>query len=259
MLFTMGTATSTRGRSHQRALQHLTTGVYISELCLIGLFAIGVGSTNQSIGPLVLMVIFLVGTAVWHVWLGRHLRKTKEALPSQIREEAQQGTQPQASFNGNCHEVEKTSRHERPEPRDHEASTTERLPSLNDQNPAASLKRPMAQRAKGFFHPTSEARADVLSIAANLSLPSRPYTQQEHDEAYLHPATTSECPIMWIPKDKYGLSKKEINASIQSVEAHSFCATDEGAWFNDKGQIEWEYADEESISRVPIWENQPHY
>lgn len=61
-------------------MQQLTTGIYLSEVCLIGLFAIGVGSSTQSVGPLVLMIVFLVVTIAWHIWLNRTLSKLEIQL-----------------------------------------------------------------------------------------------------------------------------------------------------------------------------------
>jgi len=47
-------------------MQQLMTGVYISEVCLIGLFAI-----NTAPGPIVLMAIFLGFTAFYHFLIMR--------------------------------------------------------------------------------------------------------------------------------------------------------------------------------------------
>lgn len=259
MLFTTGTATSTRGESYKRALMQLTVGLYISEICLIGLFAIGVGTTNQSIGPLVLMIVFLAATIGWQIWLNMRLKKMGRELPSQIRAEGWmgQGTQiRQASVPDS--ESSPKREIDQAAPRSDGASV-EKLTSDGWQPPVG--RKSLAQRAKGFIHPTSAAKEDVYSVSENLSVPPRPYTQQEHDEAYRHPATTSECPIIWIPKDKYGLSKQEILACKQAVGDGLLTVTDDDAWFDEKGKIQWrhENGDEADLRKVPIWEDTPHY
>lgn len=124
---------------------------------------------------------------------------------------------------------------------------------------AQKQKVPMGQRIRTFFAPTTAAQQTTQSIWSVLSSPVRPYTKQEHDEAYMHPAINSEVPIVWIPRDKYGLSKQEINASSQAVGNESLTVTDEEAWFNEKGKIEWRHEEEGDLKRVPIWEEEPVY
>lgn len=76
-LFTLGTTVSTRGQSYARAMKQLTVGIYLSEICLIGLFAIGIAESRVSIGPMIMMIIFLVLTILWQIWLGTFLKDTK--------------------------------------------------------------------------------------------------------------------------------------------------------------------------------------
>ncbi|KAL2145282.1 hypothetical protein VTI28DRAFT_7650 [Corynascus sepedonium] len=54
----------TKGLFYPRALMQLMTGLYIAELCLVGLFAL-----RTALGPLLLMVVFLVFTGLVHVSL----------------------------------------------------------------------------------------------------------------------------------------------------------------------------------------------
>jgi len=65
---------NTQGRNYAMALQQLTTGVYLCELCMIGLFAINVADSRAAIGPLVLMIIALVLTIVFHIIMRRTLK-----------------------------------------------------------------------------------------------------------------------------------------------------------------------------------------
>jgi hypothetical protein len=64
---------------------------------------------------------------------------------------------------------------------------------------------------------------------------------------------------VWIPRDKYGLSRQEIAASKQAVGKDLLTVTDEEAWFNEKGKIDWRHEDEGDLRRVPIWEQEPVY
>ena len=56
--------------------------------------------------------------------------------------------------------------------------------------------------------------------------------------------------MIWIPRDKFGLSRQEVEASRQEV-GEGLEMTDEGATIDDKGKIEWGNDDPK---RAPIWE-----
>ena len=68
ILFVTDSQIDTKGLIYPRALQQLLTGVYIAEICLIGLFAI-----NVTTGPLILMIVFLIFTALFHISLNSAL------------------------------------------------------------------------------------------------------------------------------------------------------------------------------------------
>jgi hypothetical protein len=265
--FTLGTDVSTQGASYTRALLQMTTGIYISELCLIGLFGIGIGNTLNSIGPLVLMVVFLVATVVWQVWLMRKVHKMEEEYTGSNNSSLAANGNGHQFNNGRPSDVEKAPGAMRDSEdtyykKSHSPSDGEIPRKDEDQQqhvPDLQPKPTMMERIKGFFHPTAAAQNTVQTVWPLLQSPVRPYTQQEHDEAYLHPAIISECPIVWIPRDKYGLSRQEVNASKQTVGSNSLTVTDEEAWFTEKGKIEWRHEDEGDLRRVPIWEEEPVY
>ena len=80
-LFVNGNKIDMKGESYSRALQQLTTGVYLSAFCLIGLFAIATASSTMAVGPLVLMVIFFIAMVVFHVLIDRALGPLEQNLP----------------------------------------------------------------------------------------------------------------------------------------------------------------------------------
>lgn len=80
-LFVFGNKVDMKGEAYCRALQQLTTGVYISIICLIGLFAIGTSSSSISIGPLVLMIVLLIVVIVFQVLTDRALGPLEQNLP----------------------------------------------------------------------------------------------------------------------------------------------------------------------------------
>lgn len=85
VLFVTDTQVDTRGLIYPRALKQLFVGVYLSELCLIGLFGASV-----AIGPLVLMIAFLVFTVLFHLSLNQALDPLLYNLPQSLMAEEEQ-------------------------------------------------------------------------------------------------------------------------------------------------------------------------
>ncbi|KAK0631127.1 hypothetical protein B0T17DRAFT_530219 [Bombardia bombarda] len=66
----------TIGLFYPRALMQLLVGLYIAEICLVGLFAL-----KGAIGPLLLMVTFLIFTALVHISLNEAIAPLLDNLP----------------------------------------------------------------------------------------------------------------------------------------------------------------------------------
>lgn len=73
----------TKGLFYPRALLHLIIGLYIAQVCLIGLFAL-----KHVFAPVALMVIFLLFTLVVHNSLGNAIAPLLENLPQTLTMEA---------------------------------------------------------------------------------------------------------------------------------------------------------------------------
>lgn len=82
VLFVTDTGIDTRGLIYPRAVKQLFTGIYLSELCLIGLFGASV-----AIGPLVLMVVFTVFTVLFHLSLNSAIDPLLYNLPQSLMAE----------------------------------------------------------------------------------------------------------------------------------------------------------------------------
>jgi hypothetical protein len=211
--------------------------------------AIGVGSSTQSIGPLVLMIVFLVATIGWHIWLRRSLKKMELDM-------AENDIYASSPFHREGFEAAEKSNvysnagHISRDGYDQDETKIEHL-----QNYPSGERRGMFARIKAYFteSPETAAQNAITQVAPHLSSPVREYTQQEHDEAYVHPAIISECPIIWIAKDKHGLSTQEIRVTTDGEE---YTMTDEGAEFNEKGKVVWK---QDELRDAPIWEDEPVY
>lgn len=82
VLFVTDTGIDTRGLIYPRAIKQLFTGIYLSEICLIGLFGASV-----AIGPLVLMVVFTIFTVLFHMSLNNALDPLLYNLPQSLMAE----------------------------------------------------------------------------------------------------------------------------------------------------------------------------
>ena len=73
-------ALNTNGLAYHKAIRQLSTGVYLAEVCLIGLFAIATSGQTAAAGPLALMVVFLVITALYQTFLDHTVRTLEKNI-----------------------------------------------------------------------------------------------------------------------------------------------------------------------------------
>ena len=227
----------TQGAAYQRALNQLTVGVYLSEICLIGLFAISVGDNKHAIGPLVLEVVLLALTILFHITFRRALASheariayTDFAVPSSISA-AEDGVveKPIASADG----ATATSSH---------APKPTKLPGFLTRliNPEKSSTANLASTLDAFYHS-----------------PQPPLPAEIAKRAYFNPAITSELKTLWIVRDEMGISARECRDSEKAVPGLRM--TDEGAIFNEKGKVYWGDGEKGEARRAPVWEESYHY
>lgn len=253
-----------RGIYYPRAIFQTFTGLYLSEVCLLGLFVVA-----KSWGPLVLMAILIGVTAFVHVILQRSfepllyylprdlLRKTDTTLRNLgMYNDEQNASAPfkQEKYGPNAAREDSLSS-ETAGP----VSSQSRLELGQSGKPSGS-SMPQVSSFTRYFKPHLYLRPSVIQ---NEILPpcfyeaSEPLTEQQESGSYANPALTKENPVVWIPRDPYGLSEVE----VQKMRSHDVQASDEGAWFEidgkkKKSSIKY---DEVSSGRVPIWSPPPAY
>ncbi|OGM46451.1 putative DUF221 domain protein [Aspergillus bombycis] len=86
-LFVYDPRIDTKGLVYPRALQHLLTGIYLADICMIGLFAI-----KGAVGPLIIMILFAILFVLAHMSLNEAIAPFNNFLPRtlDVEEEAQQ-------------------------------------------------------------------------------------------------------------------------------------------------------------------------
>lgn len=219
-----------KGRAYARGLQQLTVGVYLSEFCLIGLFAIGTASSTDATGPLILMIIFAALTVIYHVMMKKVLGPLINGL------EMVPGTEGQNGAVKNQDDVEN---------------------GVDGPANGATPHRVGGIRGKclHFFFGTAFAHKwfyPKKSLAAHFDDSSRSYTDAETRDAYLPPAVTSQPKTIWIARDEYGLSHQE----VAGCREFNLNATDEEATLNEKGAVQW---NNDRIREAPVYQEYVPY
>lgn len=79
LIFVFDSSMDSKGLFYPHALLHLTIGLYLAEVCLIGLFAL-----HLSFGPLALMVMFFIFTGLVHFSLSDAIAPLLQNLPQTL-------------------------------------------------------------------------------------------------------------------------------------------------------------------------------
>jgi len=218
----------TKGLIYPRALQQLLTGVYLAEICLIGLFGIA-----GAIGPLVMMIVFLIFTVLYHVQLNAALDPLLNNLPKTL--ELEEELHLESLDTGRSHGSEET---------------TEKHPSKDTDTPVPSPTKKPNFLTK-FFKPHIYSDYPTLRnlVPHDLYDANQLYEDSVARNAYYPPSVTSETPLLWIPRDGGGISRQEVFHTSQIIPI-----TDEGSTIDDRNKIVW---DEEG--RPPLWTPKIYY
>lgn len=216
---------------YARALQQLFVGLYLAELCLIGLFAIPLGKTRIVLGPFVMMIIFLVFTVIYHYALNRALRPLLAYLPKTLETEEQRLLAIEMSSTGD-------------------------LDNTEYKGPDTLPQNPLVQRGNDFPRPDKanfflkwlrpDLYADYYTLRQQVP---RDFECIEYDEmlekaTYFHPSITAEPPLLWVPRDDAGVSAEECRETSKVLKM-----SDEGARLDENGNVIWDW---EEAGHVPI-------
>ncbi|KAJ5194878.1 uncharacterized protein N7498_008316 [Penicillium cinerascens] len=251
LLYVSNATIDTQGKAYTRALQHLTVGCYLLMVCLIGLFAIASGARRIAVGPLILMIIFLVFVVLYHISMNSAMEPLINYLPRNLEHEEESLLD---------EERRKLSAEEKP---------TKGVDAGN--NGVASIDSGVGNvdsAEKGLTHTTMPPphtkpnffvkflRPDIYHDYATLRrlvpnpLDVPPYTEEAERDAYCHPAITSQAPLLWIPRDPLGISRQEVAHTSRVIPI-----TDEDAFLDENAKITWNV----DKGEPPIYEEKTYY
>ncbi|KAJ5321343.1 hypothetical protein N7476_004345 [Penicillium atrosanguineum] len=260
LLYVSNATIDTQGKAYVRALQHLTVGCYLLMVCLIGLFAMGSGASTIAVGPLVLMIIFLIFVILYHISMNSAMEPLIHYLPKNME-----------------HEEEFLLAEERLKLFGDEKSTTGTSTANNGvtniDSGVANIDSGVgnvdsAEAEKGLTHtamPPAHSkpnflmkflRPDIYHDYATLRrlvpnpLDVVPYTEEAERDAYCHPAILSQAPLLWIPRDPLGISRQEVAHTSRVIPI-----TDEDAFLDENAKITWNV----DKGEPPIYQEKVYY
>ncbi|KAI1087992.1 DUF221-domain-containing protein [Rostrohypoxylon terebratum] len=238
LLFVIQPKVDTKGQAYTLALEHLLTGVYISELSLLGLFGL-----RKATGPSIMIAILFIVTVLYNMLMNRYLAPLEKFLPTDLASlsEGDDESTPLLSSAEEGH-AQTNSRIQRLGQRAHVSPTV-----------AQHVVDPIAR----FFEPqifaSHQAMRAWLQEDDSYDEEDVPaYTEEQLKKAYLNPALTSPTPVIWIARDSIGVSRNEIAEN----EQNGLKASDQGAWLDEKGRLKWSTED---FGEVPIWKQSIKY
>lgn len=271
-------APEARGINYPRALFQTMVGLYIGQICLLGLFVVGKGW-----GPIVLQAIGLGVTVFIHLNFNAAFdrlmtsvpvdtmkpldgksntpsynfskvssakEEIKELPPFQIKKYAPRSSlqidqRTTSVLSDNTYEIQTG-----PIEAENENNMTS-VPLLADGDTTAVPHAPFWKR---YFRPDIYYSYKVVKSRIpdiyNLPDPAELKSESEISHAYDYPTVSAKCPSLWIPRDPYGFSTSEIANLSGAIHI-----SDEGASINEKGKITWTELPREINEHVPIKEN----
>jgi hypothetical protein len=259
MMYVHNTQVDTKGGFYARALEQLMVGVYLGELCLLGLFGIGIGGNLTSIGPTVLQMVLIVATVIFHIIIKR---KVKHLSLVGNTEHPKQQNDAEAGHVSGANHLRPGDDKDGCQPGRALASRYNDRQRTTNRSEAAGMAPPAEappQRSllKKMFSPHTLSVSDIsASLADRLRHPVPPYTEQDVFEAYQHPSLAERQDVIWLPRDRTSVSKHEVPELQEALGMYGVKVTDEGATMNEKGKVEW---DPNNLREAPLWQDKVIY
>lgn len=183
----------TGGQLYPTALKQLFTGVYVLELCLIGLF-MTVRNTNDSIagiGQLVLITLATTATIAFHLTLENSFAAVLRHLP--------------AGRDGNHHSVD---------------FNKESLAAQSTSQVLSGVRRPF-HRLLALLSRQSLSSVSP-SLRAGIHEFAKSQSRVQSQNVYKAIPVLHRTPIIFIPRDSFGLTEEEVLLARKSLRSLQF-------------------------------------
>jgi hypothetical protein len=221
VLYVYQTDFESGGRFFVAALNQLFTGLYVLELCLVGLFfiATGVDGRLTCIPHGLAMLVVLALTVAYQFFLNRTFGPLMDYLPVFGRE------QDPSSDRDNCNDqgapdvgLQGSKAH---------GATEARRPNVN--------YSPHVNRRA--FSSMAKSRPSIIGTSDQSLESGKPMSLNTRAQGSCATQSYSGARVstVWIPQDLLGISKDEIRSTVGMSEHVNI--SDEGAYLNEKGRV----------------------
>ena len=228
LLYTVQPKIDTKGHCYTLALQQILTGIYIAELCLLGLF-----SLRKATGPSIMVVLLLITTALFNYTTNRYFAPLEQFLPADLAlgsdDDEEQAPLLSSAEEGEADALHNAERHI------HSLSSRARVPP--------HIISPVARFLQPHIFASHTAMKAWLRDGDFDEDDAPEYSDDDLKKAYLNPAYTSKTPVIWLAKDEVGVSENEAKEN----EEKDLKCTDQGAWIDEKGELKWSVDDFEEV------------
>ncbi|EEQ41383.1 hypothetical protein CLUG_05511 [Clavispora lusitaniae ATCC 42720] len=224
-----------RGAHYPVALMQTFTGIYIGQICLLGLFVVGKGW-----GPIVVEAIGLGFTIFAHIQIKAAFNRLLTVVPIDAMKSLD-GYSHTPSYDGESdYKTKVLAKHhksyeEKKEENEVEHNLEENVENGQSLVPLMADRESKSVKADNFL--IRWIRPDIfLNYSHAKQLIPATYNIepeiQDNKHAYEQPFISAKMPTLWIPKDPMGWSTQEIKENSSFVTM-----SDENSGFTEKGNI----------------------
>lgn len=225
-----GIGTDNMGRNYPRALFHLMVGIYLGEICLIGIFAV-----SKSWGCIVLEVIFACATVLFHVQMNVAFDKLMTVLPNTCMRPLDGESETLSWKNTDAKVLGNDGGDGKESPFEDEEEMKQRLieEPLIIEGDRSDIYRPniVLRYLQPWKYLTYHDLKEYIP-PMYWEYPADDGYGAGHDADYSCPDLSAKAAVVWIPRDPMGLSKQFIEEFEGIVEM-----SDENAEFDQNNKI----------------------
>ncbi|KAG0687859.1 hypothetical protein C6P40_001759 [Pichia californica] len=252
--YIIGTSSDSVGKNYPRAIFHLMVGIYLGEVCLLGLFAV-----SKSWGCIVLEAIFIGITVLFHVQMNIAFDNLIKVLPNTCMRPLDGESETLSWKNPKFIEdkdmnfwINKESINEDEKNLSKDSPFNDGYNNNNNNNKIDKevlINEPLLIEGDRteiskpniilrYLQPWKYLTYHDLHEYIPSSYYEYPDGEDDGEDNDLHehdydcPDLSAQCPTIWIPRDPMGLSKVQINQFRGIVPM-----SDANAEFNEKGKV----------------------
>lgn len=231
-LFVYDTGVDMKGLGYPRALQQLFVGLYIAEICLLGLFATRLNNVG-AIGPFVLIILLIVFTALYHVSLNSALTPLIKFLPKTVEAEERQSLLAAADGVDTAAAHDDVEAAQLGEGKETVADTAVTTAASNGVGTAQAPHKKPNLFTKFLKPHVYNDYSTMRRVVPSLVTAADALDEGLVRDAYLPPPVWAETPQLLIPRDEMGVSRQE----CRDTEKVGVPCSDGAAHLNEKNKI----------------------